>query len=267
MKKISFLLVSATLLGTALLTTTAHAGEKGADYDSNGIVKFIPNTDRNNPVDPENPDPDKPVDPIDPTTDDGKPQPGTDGPLSIDYASSFDFGVNKISNQTQTYYARAQKFMGTDGKVSDMFRPNYVQVSDNRGTNGGWTLKVKQNGQFTNSNTLNKTLTGSAITLTKPVIDSSTTGVTAPKFSNDTMILDPNGAQSTVFSATKDAGAGTWVNAWGSATTATEKNEKGEDVSADINKEVSLNVPGKTPKDNVTYSTTLTWSLSDTPGN
>jgi len=85
MKKISFILVSATLLGTALLTTTAHAGETGANYDSNGAVKFTPNTDPNNPVDPENPDPDNPVKPIDPTDPDG-PQPGTDGPLSIDYA-------------------------------------------------------------------------------------------------------------------------------------------------------------------------------------
>jgi len=34
MKKISFILVSATVLGTALLTTTAHAGEKGAVDDS-----------------------------------------------------------------------------------------------------------------------------------------------------------------------------------------------------------------------------------------
>jgi len=265
MKKISFVLISATLLGTALLTTTAHAGETGADYNSNGAVKFIPNPDPSKPVDPLNPDPDKPVNPVDPTDPDG-PKPGTDGPLSIDYASSLDFGVNKISNKTEIYYARAQKFANDDGTASDVVRPNYVQISDNRGNNAGWTLQVKQNGQFTNKDTLNKTLTGSAITLTSPVVKSNAKNVTAPTATAE-INLDPNGAQTTVFSAKKDAGAGTWVNAWGTASKATEKDENNKDVDADINKEVSLTVPGATPKDAVNYSTTLTWSLSDTPAN
>ncbi|WP_427813274.1 WxL domain-containing protein [Enterococcus sp. 22-H-5-01] len=265
MKKISFVLVSATLLGTALLTTTAHAGEKGADYSSNGAVKFIPNSDRNNPVDPDDPNPDNPVVPEDPTNPDG-PNPGTDGPLSIDYASSLDFGVNKISNKTQVYYARAQKFKAADGSTSNLIRPNYVQISDNRGNNAGWTLQVKQNGQFTNKDTLNKTLTGSAIKLTSPVVKSNAKNVTAP-IATAEINLDPNGAQTTVFSAKKDAGAGTWVNAWGTVSKATEKDENNKDVEADINKEVSLTVPGTTPKDAVNYSTTLTWSLSDTPAN
>jgi hypothetical protein len=41
----------------------------------------------------------KPVDPVDPTDPNG-PEPGTPGPLSIDYASSFDFGTQKISGST-----------------------------------------------------------------------------------------------------------------------------------------------------------------------
>ena len=46
------------------------------------------------PVDPVNPDTEKPVEPFDPTTPDtgNKPNEGTTGPLSIDYASSLDFG-------------------------------------------------------------------------------------------------------------------------------------------------------------------------------
>ena len=40
--------------------------------------------------------------------------------------------------------------------------PNYVQVTDNRGTEAGWSLKVKQEGQF--KSTSGKELTGAAIT-------------------------------------------------------------------------------------------------------
>ena len=34
-------------------------------------------------------------------------------------------------------------------------RPNYVQITDKRGNNGGWSLSVKQEGQFKNDKTLN----------------------------------------------------------------------------------------------------------------
>jgi hypothetical protein len=34
-----------------------------------------------------------------------------------------------------------------------------------------------------------------------------------------------------------------------------------------VTKAITLAVPGSTPKDAVKYSTTLTWSLSDVPGN
>ncbi|MEB5953235.1 WxL domain-containing protein, partial [Enterococcus innesii] len=71
---------------------------------SNGAITFEADPNPTNPVDPT--DPEKPVDPVDPTDPDG-PNPGTNGPLSIDYASSLDFGVNKISNKNEVYYARA----------------------------------------------------------------------------------------------------------------------------------------------------------------
>jgi len=183
MKKTVGLVIALGLLTS--LSTIAQAKET-ASYNSNGAVNFIPNTDPTKPVDPTNPDPNNPVNPVDPTDPDG-PNPGTDGPLSIDYASSFDFGVNKISNKDETYYARAQKFKNEDGSASDSVRPNYVQVSDNRGNNGGWTLQVKQNGQFTNENTLNKTLTGSKITLVNPVIKSNAKNVDAPEAASNKM--------------------------------------------------------------------------------
>ncbi|MCV5434162.1 WxL domain-containing protein, partial [Escherichia coli] len=86
-------------------TTGLSAPVSAAEYETNGVVEFTPNTDITKPVNPDNPDPNKPVVPVDPTkidpetNPDGTPNPGTAGPLSIDYASSLDFGKNKISGK------------------------------------------------------------------------------------------------------------------------------------------------------------------------
>lgn len=254
--KLSKLITSSALvlttIGGTLPTVFAESGEKGGVYESNGIVEFVPNTDPTQPVDPENPDPTDPVNPIDPTDPEGKPNPGTNGPLSIDYASSLTFGKNKITNRDETYYADAQKL--DDGS----FKPNYVQVSDNRGNNGGWTLTVKQEGQFTNQDTQHKELTGSILKLVDSVAASNVTDVKAPVTTDIT--LDPSGAVSPVMSAVAKTGAGTWVTRFG---TAEEMTIDGQKIQK--NKAVSLEVPGSTPKDAVKYSTKLTWTLTDVP--
>ncbi|MBK5491841.1 WxL domain-containing protein [Bacillus sp. TH13] len=249
----------AAVLGTvALAPLSASADETGAIYESNGVVEFIPNTDPTDPVDPNNPDPEKPVNPVDPTTPDGKPEPGTNGPLSIDYASSLDFGVNKITNKDMTYYAKAQELRSN---ATSTYVPNYVQISDNRGTNAGWTLTVKQEGQLFNETTQNKELTGSQIQFVDPTV-ASNTEVTPPTPA-DVITLDPNGAESLVMSAKQSAGAGLWVDRWGTVEEIT--GDRGEKVQK--TKAISLNIPGKTAKDAVKYSTKLTWNLSDVPGN
>jgi hypothetical protein len=264
MKKSLCMLASLAILGAAVGTVNVFAADVAA-YNSNGSVDFIPNPDPTSPVNPENPDPGNPVNPVDPTDPNG-PNPGTNGPLSIDYASSLDFGVNKISNKDETYYARAQTYKNEDGSTSALKTANYVQVTDNRGSNAGWRLTVKQNGQFKNNNTLNKELTGSVITLADPTVKSNAVGASAPTPASS-LTLDVNGSESIVMAAATQAGAGTWVNAWGAVETVTEKDSNNQDVQADITKAVSLTVPGSTPKDAVSYETTLTWTLSDTPGN
>jgi len=245
MKKISFVLVSATLLGTALLTTTAHAGEKGADYTSNGVISYLPSEDQTNPVDPLNPE--NPVTPKDPTTDDGKPEPGTTGPLSIDFASSLLFGEQKITSTTETYQAKAQEYTDKDGNNQE--GPNYVQVSDNRGKETGWTLKVKQNGQF--KTTSDKELTGAKITLANGNIVSNSTS--AKPTGPDKIVLTPD-SETGVMSATAGQGAGTYLMDWGTSTDTAKES-------------VSLEVPGSTTKYADSYKTTFTWTLTDVPGN
>lgn len=249
-------------LGIAAFATVAVLGvtELGmpvsaAEYKTNGVVEFTPNMDVTNPVDPENPDPNNPVEPIDPTNPEGKPNVGTAGPLSIDYASSLDFGKNKITGADAVYYAEPQTYSnGTKATA------NYVQVSDKRGTNAGWTLKVKQEGQLKNEATQNKELTGAQIKISTIEAESNAEGITKPI--TQPVELNPNGDESLVMEAKNGSGAGTWVGRFGSL----------EDVTIDgqavkKNTAVTLTIPGKTAKDAVAYTTKLTWTLSDTPAN
>ncbi|MHC5251065.1 WxL domain-containing protein [Listeria kieliensis] len=241
----------------AATSLTAFAEESSIkEYQSNGVVEFIPNPDPTDPVDPNNPDLNNPVIPIDPTDPDG-PNPGTEGPLSIDYASSLDFGVNKITNSDETYYAKAQEL----NRATDSWVPNYVQISDHRGTNAGWTLTVSQEGQFKNDATQNKVLTGSEISFADAEAASNVESVTAPDVKSFT--VDPEGAESLVMSAKATAGAGTWVDRFGHVEEMTD--DQGNTIQK--TKAISLTVPGKTAKDAVKYSTKLTWKLSDVPGN
>jgi hypothetical protein len=246
MKKASVLFLS-TL---ALAALAAPAQSFAAEYTSNGIVEFKPSEDPTDPSDPT--DPTNPVKPIDPTDPDG-PNPGTNGPLSIDYASSLDFGVQKITSKNETYYAAPQKYQALDAQGNPDTEvkegPNYVQVTDNRGTEAGWTLKVNQKGQFTS--TSGKELTGSVITFKNgSVVTASDSGEpTGPA----TFALDPSGVQSDVMAAAAGNGAGTYLFTWGDADNAAES--------------IELNVPGSTTKYAEKYSTQLNWTLTDVPGN
>ncbi|MGM0124013.1 hypothetical protein IGI37_001387 [Enterococcus sp. AZ194] len=245
------LLATITCSAIGLGATTAFAEEKSIISD--GVVQFIPGTDGTKPidpdVDPENPDTDGSVTPVDPTNPGGEPNPGTTGPFSIDFASSFNFGLNKITNQTMDYYARAQTFTGGTSE-----RANYVQVSDNRGTKEGWTLTVTQKEQLkattATTATTNDTLTGAEITLNDSAVNSVSTS-TAP-VAEATMTLVP-GEPSTVMSAKVGEGAGTHLTKWGTD----------EETGA---KSVALEIPGGSTKEKAVYSTKLIWTLSDTPG-
>ena len=150
------------------------------------------------------------------------------GALELGSASNFNFKLNAISIKDEVYTAEGDA--------------NTVEVSDLRGTNAGWLLEVKQNGQLKNEDTLNKELSGSEIIIGN--ITPSSSWQTAAPSASEEIKLDPNGASSPVMNAEENTGAGEWL--------ATMNN-------------VRLAVPGKTVKDAVAYTTTLTWSLSDVP--
>lgn len=253
MKKIGFACLLFCLVGLPSMTYAMD------DYKSNGVVGFEENEAVTNPVDPTNPI--EPVEPIDPNVPDGKPNPGQKGPLSIDFASSFSFGVNKISNKNQVYYADAQYY------EEDLPTPNYVQVTDYRGTLAGWTLTVKQLGQFQSAeNVKYKTLPGVAISLNDIHINSTVTD-TAPPTSPNSILLVPDSSEQLVLQASSGEGGGTWEEYWGRLETISQENPDGTTSNRLVTKAVALAVPGKTPKSATTYSTTFVWSLKEIPKN
>lgn len=109
--------------------------------------------------------------------------------------------------------------------------PNYVQVTDNRGTNAGWHLTVKQNGQFKTAD--DKALDGAALTLKNSALKSNA-GSDAPT-AEQSITLNPSGAASDLIDAKENQGMGTWVNTFGKDATEAKQS-------------VELSVPGKTKK-------------------
>jgi len=249
------LIVGGILLSLGM-TKAVVSADNSTNYSSNGAVQFVENRDPTDPVDPENPG--KPTHPIDPTDPNG-PQPGTSGPLSIDFASSIDFGKNKISNKDERYYANPQHLIFHDGSEKDV--PNYLQVTDNRGTNAGWVLKVCQESQLRNNLTKHKELTGAEITLSKFRVVSNQQKLDVEKPSVHNIVLTP-GYSSNVMTASKGKGGGTWLDVFGSLNKITIANKK--ELK---NSDVSLFVPGSTPKDAVRYMSKLNWTLSEVPSN
>lgn len=257
-------------LGAATTTTiTAHAGEKGDNRTSNAAVKFIPSTDPTNPTDPT--DPDNPLQPIDPTDPDHPVKPGGDGPLSIDYVSNLDFGVQKISSSDQTYHAKAQYGKKPDGTIKMV--PNYAQVTDNRGTLGGWSLSVKQDGDFVTDK--NEVLAGAEISIANAAISTNVKDKKASVVNSITL----NKSDQIVMAAKTGEGAGTYSYVMGTAGNVAEnkdavtdsdkhKDASGKDKPDDKrfeSSDVTLKVPGKSEKLAKAYTATMTWTLSDVP--
>ncbi|WP_430612669.1 WxL domain-containing protein [Enterococcus sp. DIV0876] len=224
-------------MSITLLQTTANA----AEYSSNGAISFEADTNPTNPVDPT--DPEKPVDPVDPTDPDG-PNQGTAGPLSIDFASSFQFGDQLITSETKDYYAQLQSF------ASGESGPNYVQVTDKRGTQEGWSLSVIQNGQFKTAE--NEELNGAALSIAAGATTSITDMQYAPTVTASHTFV-PN-SEVTLVNAPVGKGMGTWIYKFG--------NDAAEGATA-----VKLNVPGRSVKLAKEYRTTLTWNLKNVPDN
>jgi len=229
----------ALLLGTTIMSNTAFAAD-GASVKSIGTISYVPDDSTVTPIDPIDPDPEKPIVPTDP----GDHENPTAGPLSIDYVSNLRFGEQKTTGQNATYYANLDKIIESDG--SQIERPNFVQVTDKRGSNAGWHLTVTEDAQFKSGE---NELTGAQLTLMNGTMATPNDGIEPT--AEQKIALTP-GTASDVLDAKADQGTGTWLDRFGTDEAAGKKS-------------VSLSVPGKTKKVQSEYKTSLTWTLTDTP--
>ncbi|MGM0125946.1 hypothetical protein IGI37_003347 [Enterococcus sp. AZ194] len=256
MKKTTVLTAGIILFGSLLGASSAFAGEKGDRLDSTAKITFQAGTSGENPLDPKLPNPERPIIPVNPINPEKPVTPGTDGPLSIDYVSDFQFNVQQISTKDQTYNAAPQAYTTFDGESTT--GPNFVQVTDTRGTQTGWQLRVTQNAQFKTAE--NEELVGAklnfanghAISNQQNDLDETQKAAITPTVLAETTDKDLTpGVETVIMTAEAGKGAGTWLYDMGTEATAAES--------------VKLSVPGKSSKLLKAYTSTLTWTLSNTP--
>lgn len=235
------------LFSFLLLLFTTSVGQKAVLADTTDThMKYQSGGETTvKPLDPLLPDPLKPVVPVDPTNPAG-PMEGTGGSLSFDFASSFQFGSQVISTKDETYYALPQEYTDFDGTKKK--GPNYVQVTDVRGTGSGWQLSVKQNGQFQTAEA--QKLAGAELWLKNGEMISTLSDSYAPS-AKETIEM-PLDSEVNVITANNEQGIGTWLYRFGSDETSGGRS-------------VQLNVPGSSVKYAKKYQTSLTWSLKDVP--
>ncbi len=160
---ISFLMASLVFL---LFQVEGLAADK--TWNSKATITFEENNDETPPLDPD--DPTKDLDPADP--DDTTHQ---NGPLSLDYVSSIDFGTQKVITEQKIYQSTSLK--------------PFIQITDNRGTGAGW--KVTAAASSFNDGTKD-TLSGAKITLNNGEVVSPITEL-APPTPVSSVVLKTNG--------------------------------------------------------------------------
>ncbi|MBC1579150.1 WxL domain-containing protein [Listeria seeligeri] len=218
-----------TLVGTDVSADTTFS-PNGLGATSDGTIIFEPNT---TPVNPVNPDDDDPYVP-----DDNPVNPDDTNPLKIAYVSTLDFGTQAISSENKVYTANKVTLTNQlDSTTTKEINPA-VTISDGRGTGAGWKLQVKQNSAFTNASS--DTLEGAQLTLEKSGIYSNQSNTSVAP--TGVASVDVNTSNANVLTAAANTGQGVWQ----------------EEMVA------KLAVAGNTAKEG-TYSTTLTWTLTDTP--
>lgn len=241
--------LSLLLLLLSVTPMTSLATEMPLD----GEVHFLEGNELPEIIEPGGEQPIKPFPPA---------QPGTTGPLSIDFVSSFKFGTHEITTVDESYSAIAQEVIDQHG--THHFMNNFLQVTDQRGTGSGWDLTVCQEAPLSSEEEVDyPVLEGSFLKLTEPIIKAKasqkmTVTKKAPT-SNKEVIITPK-VETLVLTADQGAGLGTWSTQWG-ATLFKEQNGMDPKNKVSKTKSVQLIVPGKTPKSATHYQASLVWTI------
>ncbi len=219
------LIIAGTLIG---FTVVANVGSTALAVETStasttGTVQLITAGEGVTPVDPN--------EPIQPG--DGK-ETGNKGPLSIDYVPNFLFGQAEVGGS---------KLVLTDQNTNP-----FVQISDNRGSGAGWTLKLSAS-SFKNNEDETKTLIGTILTigqvLPEAVDETNTSGL--PTGATQTFGTSDTSAK-TIMTAAADSGMGSW---------------KGKFKTNTGTNSVTLTIPSGNKVGS--YTSTLTWSLNNAP--
>lgn len=215
---------SLTLASTNALADNTVEGRSDVGFSSNnGIIQPV--------------DPDEDID-IEPN------YPPTAGPLSINYASSIEFGQHKRTLKEQTFYAKPDTVTIVSTQEKKEY-PAFVQVTDLRGTGAGWTLSVKQNGGL--KNTKGTELVGSELRLSAVKVESQHGMKGNPSLLANKQLLSDD--TQPVVKAEKGDGMGTWNIYLGQP-----KSDK---------QDIELKVPTKAVTEVGRYTTSLAWFLQD----
>ena len=298
-------LVCGSLLMGAASTTLAEEAAKEPKVKTSGHVNFQQDSGKTDPEEPptgEKPEEpgegeEKPGKPVEPGEKPGEPgekpeETENDGPLTIDFASSFEFRKQNIKASAQTFYANVQEWTkGAEEQKESYYTPNFVQVTDKRaGDIKGWELDVTLASPLTNKED-GHTLEKAQIKLEERRVVSlwDTTGETKNKSAQlvgaqqDAPDLGEVVAISDEAQPLMKADVGT---GWGTsqtyfATVAPEEVIEGaeykanEDVKDGVSVKgtflgagdqgVSLNIPAGTNIHTGDYTAKILWSLSNAP--
>ncbi|MBP1039455.1 WxL domain-containing protein [Vagococcus sp. BWB3-3] len=241
-----------SLLGVALLSSIlflqgpAALAATTSQADSKADIEFLENDGPTNPKDPLEPKEDEDWEP-----EDEDEITGNKGPLSIDYISNLHFGKVKMSGNVSSFFAE-----NTVNKDTVTKRPNFVQVSDHRGSGAGWTLTVQQDTPFAVADGSAK-IEATTLSLLNGYVNSvNNTGVDVRPVASQSIVIKPGAGAVKVSGAAGDGtkGMGSWTTAFG------DTDEKGLES-------VKLTIPANTKINKAAYSTTLSWTLTDDPSN
>lgn len=232
MKKTNGLLITLSTLSLFIMPIQKVQAE--GDVTSRADVQFVPNSEIVKPVDPGG------GGVIDPN------KPPTKGPLSLNYASDIAFGQHKKTRQEQLFYAQEDTITVTETSEKKQV-VNFVQITDLRGTAGGWTLSVRQNGPLKKENGV--AIIGAKLTLSARSVESMYGFKEAPSNLTIDQVLSEEGQAHEIVKAEKGTGVSTWNVLLG---------KSGQETSG-----ISLSVPKAAVKETGIYTTNLTWILQD----
>lgn len=225
------LAVSTVLMSTALVLGTTTAWAETSKGESTAKITFTIN---GAPivVDPTDP---KPGNVYTPGEGENPIFNGNTGPLTLDYASNFNFGSHDSADKKTT-------FKSIDKKP-------FVQVTDRRAVKDIWRLSVKL-GAFKNEDTSKKSLPNAKLTIIKG--DVQTLVGLDNKFAPITngVILDAGGTADIILTSVADT-VSTWQVYW----------DKDPGVTP-LNSKISLDVPLNAQIQG-THTATLEWTLTD----